>query len=398
VKSSHAYLASLICRSFLVLSVGAWLLVGASAARATGVFPGADWQVATPESQGLDSAKLNATMTYLASISHSDGNSCAVVIRHGYLVWQGTTIDRQLSAWSMTKSLMGAAMGTMVDDGWCSLSDKAYTYLPALSPTYSNVTLGHFATLTSGYNYQDDSHPLVPNATPKFAPGTKMCYDLAPDEMSNVLTHILNQHISNQTLYTRFKNRIGDPIGMTGWTWGTVGTVDGLTINGGTGIDQQAIQISARQLARFGLLYLNHGNWNGTQLISESWVTQTTQPQVPATTPCYDNNAWYSYLPGRYGDYFWTNAAVNGQRLWPSGPADTFLAQGNMNQFCMVIPEWDMVIVRMGADGAIPNNLFPGVYDGIFSRMEQALPEPATLALLGLGAAALAARRRRARA
>jgi hypothetical protein len=44
---------------------------------------------------------------------------------------------------------------------------------------------------------------------------------------------------------------------------------------------------------------------------------------------------------------------LDGRRLWPSAPAKTFAAQGNLNQICLVVPEWDLIIVRMGDDGVI---------------------------------------------
>ncbi len=59
-----------------------------------GVFPGKDWQQASPESQGLDSARLDAAADYLRKNSGSDGVNQLVIVRNGYLVWKGSEIDK----------------------------------------------------------------------------------------------------------------------------------------------------------------------------------------------------------------------------------------------------------------------------------------------------------------
>ena len=65
------------------------------------VFPGADWEERTPESQGVDSAKLNEALNYLKSKSGSYGIREVVVIRNGYMIWKGNNIDNQHSTWSV---------------------------------------------------------------------------------------------------------------------------------------------------------------------------------------------------------------------------------------------------------------------------------------------------------
>ncbi len=86
---------------------------------------------------------------------------------------------------------------------------------------------------------------------------------------ANVLTRIAGESIMDL-----FKLRIADPITMNpkGWYWGNFGVIDGLLVNGGSGSQSKGMHISAQELARFGLLFLNRGNWNGNQLISAEWV------------------------------------------------------------------------------------------------------------------------------
>jgi CubicO group peptidase (beta-lactamase class C family) len=102
------------------------------------------------------------------------------------------------------------------------------------------------------------------------------------NEFALVLTRI-----AGQPLKDLFKRRIADPIGMDPKkrSWGDLDKVDGLVINGGSGNWNKHVQISAREMARLGHLFLNRGKWNGTQLISTKWVDAATRVQVPAATP-----------------------------------------------------------------------------------------------------------------
>ena len=110
------------------------------------------------------------------------------------------------------------------------------------------------------------------------------------------------------------------------------------------------IEISAEDLARFGLLYLNRGNWNGRQLINADWVDQATRVQVPASIP----NALPSSSrkgSGVYGYHWWPNGITpEGQRRWPDPPLSTYERSGYNNNDLFVIPAWNMVTVRLGLD------------------------------------------------
>ena len=149
-----------------------------------------------------------------------------------------------------------------------------------------------------------------------------------------------------------FKRKIADPIGMDSkqWRWGDFGEVEGIKVNGGAGNHGNHIEISARQMARFGHLFLNEGKWNKKQLISRNWIVIATSGRVLSDTP----NAWpRSGIngPGVYGFNWWVNDVdENGLREWPGAPPSTYAASGYNNNMMFVIPDWDMVIVRLGLD------------------------------------------------
>jgi hypothetical protein len=331
------------------------------------VFPGTKWEEKSPESLNVDSQKLNDAISYLARECGSAEADQVVVIRNGYMIWKGSDIDNMHNVWSTSKSFTSTVLGLLIDDGKCTLDTYARDYVSSLSTQYPDVKLRHFASMTSGYdgaNHSDESPcqsetPLEPTS-PHFLPGSKFEYcDDAMNQFGNVLTHIAGQNIEHF-----FKERIADPIGMNDakWDWSDWGTVNGLVVNGGAGNKGKGIHISARELARFGLLFLNRGNWNGKQLISASWVDQATSTRVPASVPESD---------GTYGFNWWVNGSEKVR--WPEAPASSFAAEGYNNNKCFVIPDWNMVIVRLGKDG----NVSDSVYSTFLGKVEDALISPA---------------------
>ena len=145
------------------------------------VFPGEQWQEAAPESQGVDSAKLNEAADWLARTVGKDGVNELVVIRHGRLIWKGNGIDKKHGVWSATKSFTSTVLGLLIADGKCTLDTRAAEVLPDLEPVYAGVTMRHFTTMTSGYRAVGDkttgsykhgpsSTPFDPNPQPLFSP------------------------------------------------------------------------------------------------------------------------------------------------------------------------------------------------------------------------------------
>lgn len=322
------------------------------------VFPGQDWQRAGPESQGVDAVKLEAALDYLRENSGPDGISQVMVIRNGYAIWQGPEVDKVHGIWSCTKSFTSTVLGLLIDDGKATLETRAADHVPALAKAYPDVTLQHFATMTSGYRAARDEPrggyrhgpsltPFDPCSTPLFVPGTQYAYwDSAMNQFGNVLTRIAGEPIAEL-----FRRRIADSIGMdpNEWHWGQFGPIDGVIVNGGSGNSNKHVFISARQMARLGLLFLNDGKWNDRQLVSADWVRTATKPQVPATLPLWPDSG--ADGRGVYGLNWWTNGVkADGRRRWPGVPVGTYAASGYNNNDMFILPEWNMVIIRLGLD------------------------------------------------
>jgi CubicO group peptidase (beta-lactamase class C family) len=158
------------------------------------------------------------------------------------------------------------------------------------------------------------------------------------------------------------------------WGWGTLGTIDGVAVNCGSGNSNQHVAISARQLARLGYLFLHRGNWNGRQLISGAWVDEATRPQVATTLPVWPDSG--ADGRGVYGFNWWANGLkADGQRKWPGAPLGTFSASGYNNNDMFVIPEWNMVIVRLGLDEG-ERQITDDVYSGFIERIGNAITNP----------------------
>ena len=106
----------------------------------------------------------------------------------------------------------------------------------------------------------------------------------------------------------------------------------------GTFVGSSFMYATAQDWARFGLLYLQDGVWEGERILPKGWVSYSSAPTPMAPL-------------GRYGAHFWTNggkAVASNARPFPDLPADTFYAAGYEGQYIVIIPSRRVVIVRLG--------------------------------------------------
>jgi CubicO group peptidase (beta-lactamase class C family) len=338
------------------------------------VFPEESWQESTPESQDIDSEKLKLAMDYLQNeLKDCGGIDTAVIIRNGYLIWKGKDSDEEVLLFSATKSFTSTVLGLLIDDGKVTLDTYAKDYSADLVDLYPDVKIRHFATMTSGYDvkieggYEADSKGRTdswnpePPSEPLFPPGTMFRYwDEAMMQFGKVLTAI-----AGESLKDIFKRRIADSIGMTKWKWQPHDSPNGRILNWTGGIRTNSLD-----LARFGHLFLNKGNWNGKQLVSESWVNMATTVQVPNSIP--NDEVARSRGSGIYGFNWWVNGIKpDGHRMWDNAPPRTYFANGLHNNVCIIIPEWNMVIARTNKNGS-PSDI-DKVMDGFFGLLNDAI-------------------------
>jgi len=329
-------------------------------------FPAAEWEVVTPESQGLDGKLVEQGMERLGELCGKVGNLQTVLVRNGRIVWQAADIDNRHLIWSCTKSFTSVCFGLLWDDGKIAPDDLAVGYYPPLQENYPSVTIEQLMAFTSGYRCKPDSEPFVPG-TPNHAPGEAFHYNEAPD-----LTAFILARLAGKPLQEFFRERIGAPIGIKPdeMLWKNYTTVDGMPLNGGSGAPDGGIHLTARAMARFGWLFCNDGVWGEQRLLSRKYCAYACAVRVPAAVPPFDEKAWYVGLPGRYGLHWWVNGTdQQGKRLWPGAPPETFAAQGNLNNICFVLKDWQIVLVRMGED----ENIEISLYDEVFALLRRAM-------------------------
>ena len=345
------------------------------------IFPRAAWEEGSPESQGMDSAKLRRAVAYLAEHSGADGAKELVIVRNGYLVWQGPNANAYHNVFSCTKVFTSTVLGLLVDDGQCTVDDLAIKHLPGLDDEhalYSRIKLRHIASMSGGYlGIVRDKGPESPwgepmayltPMPPRYEAGTACAYH---DHDVFLLGSILTR-LAGRPLKDLFQRGIAGPIGMTKWDWGVSGRLDnGIALNNAAGTPSASpgIQITALDFARLGHLYLNRGAWGRRQLLSASFVMQATTNQVPVSL----RHASGADPAGRYGFYWWTNGVMrNGERPWPSAPPSTYAARGASANYCFVVPEWDMVIVRLGSS-AQESKVSDQVWDAFLAGLGDAI-------------------------
>jgi CubicO group peptidase (beta-lactamase class C family) len=315
-------------------------------------FPGRDWRRAAPADAGVDAAGLARALDTWRSRLNGHGLDRVVVARRGVVIHEGPGASVANNLYSTTKSFTSTLAGLLLADKGLSVDEPAARFEPLLREHYPRVTFRHFATMTSGYNAPGGSRwnepsedwsiaPYVP-APPLFAPGTRFAYwDEAQMMFGRVLTRV-----AREDLLAVLDRRVLGAIGARAERWGTEGEVDGVPIrNGCTGLVMDALN-----LARVGHLFLNEGRWNGRQVVPAEWVRAATRVQVPDTALPADTDRRDDGR-GRYGFNWWVNGVKpDGQRGMPDATPRTFAALGLHHNVCLVVPEWDLVVVRLGED------------------------------------------------
>lgn len=354
------------------------------------VFPGDQWQAATPESQGVDEEILAEALDCLRANAGGVGTDEMVIVRNGFLIWQGPATENTHEICSCTKTFTSTVLGLLATDGKLSVDDYAVSYLPTLDdryPEYSHIRLRDLASMTSGYDgvmgdgwqfYKTDPNRHLEHVLsfttpgpPMFEAGTSFKYH---DPAVHLLGYILIK-IAKQPLEQIIRRRVTDPIGMKHFSWSDYGIRDGLLFNnpaGTPGQGQGGVYSNALDLARYGLLYLNQGRWKDTPIIDADFVAQATSNQVAA-----ELKTRYFDLTGRYGFFWWTNGIrANGTRPWPAAPPRTCAAHGAGRNFIFVVPEWRMVLVRLSPEpqgDVASGTVSEAVWNQFFTRLRTAI-------------------------
>lgn len=339
-------------------------------------FPGATWEEKTPGQLGIDPVRMHDALDTLKKYCGDDGIKEVLLVRNGYIIFKGDSVTNTHSVWSTSKTFTSTCLLLLEQEGKCSINDYAAVYEPLLRGMYDSVKLHHFATMTSGYSArgksrwdgtsEDWSATQFSPDTPLFAPGKSFAYW---DEAQMMFGRVLTQ-IAGQSLHSLLTERITGNIGIGTWEWWDGGdSLEGIPLNNGC----TGVHVNALQLARWGHLFLNKGNWNGEQLIDEDLVLLATSNQVDTTVTLADTDRKSANGIGCYGFNWWTNGIVpGGERAMPDSPRQLFYGSGLNNNMVFVVPEWNMVLVRMGLDPNPPEGK-AYVYNLFFRELGKAI-------------------------
>lgn len=263
-----------------------------------------------------------------------------VIIHNGRLVKEnyapGYDSSSVFNGWSMTKSITATLIGMLVDEKKLALSDTAL-FEEWSDDDRRSVSLKDLLQMQSGL-YFEEKYDEISTATnmlfrsEKVAdiplsqalthpPGSVWHYSSGT---SNILSELIRRRIDNDVNYHRLPyDSLFHRIGMNSAVLETD--------ESGTFVGSSFCYATARDWAKFGQLYLQNGNWNGVQIIDSSWVDFIRTPA--------------SNSSGLYGGHFWLNA---GGAAFPKLSEELFFCNGFQGQKVLILPDRELVIVRMG--------------------------------------------------
>lgn len=233
-------------------------------------------QRSTPEAEGVPSKAIIALFDSLTALPKTDIHS-VMVLRHGKVIGEiypaPFAPEYRHTMYSCSKTFVGAAVGLAVADNRLRLTDRVGAFFPELLPdsvsvNLADMTVRDLLTMTSGITTDWNMRNLTPDwirtylAKPVKVPGKKFEYDSI---CSYVLSAIV-QKVTGMTLLDYLKLKLFTPMNITEVAWEV--SPEGYN-TGGWGL-----HIQSESLAKFGLLLLNHGVWEGKQLLPASWVEQ----------------------------------------------------------------------------------------------------------------------------
>lgn len=287
-------------------------------------YPTSDWTISTPEDEGVDSNSLIKGYQYI--IDNKINAHSLLLIRNGKMIDETYFFpyqkDDMINIHSCTKSIISALVGIAIDEGYIkSVDQKILDFFPDrkidnMSSEKQDITIRNLLTMSAGLAVKHPDEDMkasndwiqhVLDLKMSERPGTKFNYS---DATVHLLSAIL-QKATGVSTYEYANTHLFQPMGIE-VLWPT----DPQGVYYGFG----EINMTPRDMAKFGYLYLNKGKWDGKQLVSENWVKESTKRQ---------------FETGKGDDYGY---------LWWC-PNIGFKATGLGEQVIEVIPMYNSVIV-----------------------------------------------------
>jgi len=284
--------------------------------------------------------------------------------------FQGHTQNSLSQAFSASKSITSILIGAAIDDGYIQTVDQVVAdFVPELAGNgFDQVPIEDLLYMRSGMAYVENDIPfgihVLFNYTSHLEDAIldlKMRKEYTKEFIyktgdNALLGLILDRALGEKTTTAYTQERLWAPLGMEN---DGVWTLD----REGDGLEKTwcCLAASARDFAKFGQLFLNRGEWNGQQILSETWIERST------VFGAFDSATW----PHRFSD---SGIGNYGYQWWlASEEAGDFFAWGKDGQFIYVNPAADMVIVRLGWSMGNPDGsrLGGGDWLAVFSSLAQ---------------------------
>jgi CubicO group peptidase (beta-lactamase class C family) len=279
-----------------------------------------------------------------------------MLLRHGTVIaegwWHPYRPETPHMLFSLSKSFTSTAVGLAVAEGRLSVNDSVLKFFPEDAPKKISKNLAamqvrHLLSMVTGHDQDASERTMRGRSNPfknflslevEHEPGTFFVYNSAATYMLAAIV----QKLTGQTLVEYLTPRLFEPLGIEGATWET--HPNGVNF-GGWGLN-----IKTEDIARFGQLYLQKGMWQGKQLLPAYWVEAASSKQVSN-----ELNKDPDWKVG-YGYQFWRCRH------------DHYRGDGAFGQYCIVMPELDIVLAITGGmpDMQVPldavwDKLLPGI-------------------------------------
>lgn len=278
--------------------------------------------------------------------------------------FNGYQHDSMVTSFSVAKSFDSALIGIAIDEGYIkSVNDPITDYLPELAerdPRFRDIQIRHLLMMASGLRYdtntiflaQDDNltyafddlrHLALTETEVVEQPGITFLYN----NYNPLLLGMILERATGRSVTAYLQEKIWDPIGMEyDGSWSLDSEESGFEKM------ESGINACTVDFAKFGRLYLNDGNWNGTQVVPADWVTVSTQ-----------DNGLIQDAPVYYGYMWW------GEKCNPD--SQDFLAMGNYGQYIYISPANNLIIVRNGEQYGVEEW---DIWAEAFCKFAEALP------------------------
>ena len=297
---------------------------------------GDGWFVVTPESQGMDSRILSQGFDQADQAGFIDG---LLVIRNGLIVaedyFNGYDSSTTHNVMSVSKSFLSAITGLAFREGYLdSLNQLVLPYFPecidpGMDPRKYSITIRHLLTMRMGLDHEQTNYSVLYNSDNWVAATLAHPFVAAPGEefhYNTFGTHLLSALITkaiDTTTRAFGETHLFEPLGITVDAWEQ--DPQGYYFGG------NSMHFTPREMAKFGLLYMNNGRKGDVQIVPADWVSYTLSPSTD-----FDNGTWGPVTNMNYARLWWLGT-LNGYRA--------FMGIGHGGQFVICIPSLNMVVV-----------------------------------------------------